>query len=99
MNETLNIDSLDFKSLAILIVCGLLALFGTYKILRQGISLIFWVLLVAVGALGIGYVLSPDLTNHVVAKIKTGEFIDLIPEEQKNILRDHLNQADAEGNK
>ncbi|MFV1977134.1 MAG: hypothetical protein ACC651_15435 [Candidatus Scalindua sp.] len=96
MNETVNIVSLDFKSLAIVIVCGILALFGIYKILRQGISLLFWVLLVVVGALGVGYVLKPDLTSHVVAKIKSGEFIDLIPEEQRNTLRDHLNQADAE---
>ena len=99
MNETLNIMSLDVKSLAILIVCGLLALFGIYKILRQGISLIFWVLLVVVGALGIGYVLSPDLTSHVVAKIKSGEFSSLIPEEQRNTLRNHLNQADTKSNK
>lgn len=95
MNETLNIVSMDFKSLAIITVCGIFALFGIYKLLRQGISLLFWVLLVVVGTLGIGYVLKPDLTNHVVAKIKSGEFVDLIPEEQRNTLRDHLNQADA----
>ncbi len=99
MNETLNIVSLDFKSLAIIIICGILVLFGIYKILRQGISLIFWILLVVVGVLVVGYVLKPDLTSQVVDKIKSGEFIDLIPEEQKNTLRDHLNQADVEGNK
>ncbi|MAE13959.1 hypothetical protein CMO92_05330 [Candidatus Woesearchaeota archaeon] len=91
--------SLDVKSLAILTVCSLLALFGIYKIMRQGISLIFWVLLIVVGAIGIGYVLIPDLTSHVVAKIKSGEFTSLIPEEQKNTLRDHLNQAYTKSNK
>lgn len=59
--------SLDVKSLAILIVCGLLALFGIYKVLRQGIMMIFWVLLIVVGALGIGYVLRPDLTGEIQA--------------------------------
>lgn len=97
MNEPLNIMNLDFKSLAIIIVCGLLALFGAYKILRQGISLLFWVFLVVVGAIGIGYVLSPDMTSQIVTKIKSGEFISLIPEEQKNMLREYLNQADTDG--
>ncbi len=92
MSETPNIMSLDFKSLAILIVCGLLALFGIYKVLRQGILLIFWVLLVVIGALGIGYVLRPDVTSEVITKIKSGEIIDLITEEQKSTLREHLNQ-------
>ncbi|MCP4367667.1 MAG: hypothetical protein GY797_06090 [Deltaproteobacteria bacterium] len=99
MNETLNISSLDAKSLAIIIVCGILALFGIYKILRHGISLLFWVLLVVVGALGMGYVLRPDLTSDVVDKIKSGEFISLIPEEQKHTLLDHLKQASTESNK
>lgn len=93
----LNITNLDFKSLAIIVVCGLLVLFGIYKILRQGITLLFWVLLVAIGALGIGYVLRPDITSQIIAKIKSGEFISLIPEEQKNMLRDYLNQADNDG--
>ncbi len=88
----MNISNLDFKSWAILIVCGLLALFGLYRILRQSISLIFWVFLVVIGALGIGYVLKPDITSEVVSKIKSGEIINLIPEEQKNTLRERLNQ-------
>ncbi len=92
MNEAVNISNLDFKAWAILIVCGLLALFGIYKVLRQGILLIFWVLLVVIGALGIGYVLKPNVTSEVVTKIKSGEIIDLITEEQKSTLREHLNQ-------
>lgn len=92
MSETTNIMSLDFRSLAILIVCGLLALFGIYKVLKQGILLIFWVLLVVIGALGIGYVLKPNITSEVVTKIKSGEIIDLITEEQKSTLLEHLNQ-------
>ncbi len=92
MNETLSISNLDFKSLAILVACGLLALFGLYKILRQSISLIFWVLLVVIGILGIGYVLKPDVTSEVITKIKSGEIINLIPEEQKNTLRERLIQ-------
>ena len=92
MSETSNIMSLDFKSLAILIVCGILALFGIYKVLKQGILLIFWVILVVIGALGIGYVLKPDATSKVVTKIKSGEIIDLIREEQKSTLHEPLNQ-------
>ena len=73
----MDISNLDFKSWAILIVCGLLAPFGLYRILRQSISLIFWVFLVVIGALGIGYVLKPDITSEVVAKIKSGENLPL----------------------
>lgn len=85
MGETSNIMDLDFKSWAIIIPCGLIALFGLYKILRQSISLIFWVALVVIGALGIGYVLKPDVTSQVVTKIKSGDIKNLISEEQKNI--------------
>jgi len=84
MNETLNISNLNFTSWAILIPCGLITLFGLYKILRQSISLIFWVALVVIGALGIGYVLKPDVTSQVVSKIKSGEIKNLVPEDQKN---------------
>ena len=83
MNETLNISNLDFKSWAIIIPCGLITLFGLYKILRQSISLIFWVALVVIGALGLGYVLKPDITSQVVTKIKSGEIKNLVPDEQK----------------
>ncbi len=85
MNETVNISTLDFKAWAILIPCGLITLFGLYKILRQSISLIFWVALVVIGALGIGYVLKPDVTSQVVSKIKSGEIKSMISEEQENI--------------
>lgn len=85
MGETSNIMDLDLKSWAIIIPCGLITLFGLYKILRQSISLIFWVALVVIGALGIGYVLKPDITSQIVSKIKSGEIKNLISEEQKNI--------------
>ena len=81
----MNIADLDFKSWAIIIPCGLIALFGLYKILRQSISLIFWVALVAIGSLGIGYVLKPDITSQVVNKIKSGEIKDMVSEEHKNV--------------
>ena len=84
MNETVNISNLDFKSWAIIIPCGLIALFGIYKILRQSLSLIFWVALVIIGALGVGYVLRPDITSQVVNKIKSGEIKNMVSEEQKN---------------
>ena len=81
----MNILDLDFKSWAIIIPCGLIALFGTYKILRQSISLIFWVALVVVGALGVGYVLKPEVTSQVVSKIKSGDVKNLISDEQESI--------------
>ncbi len=84
MDETINITNLGFKSWAILIPCGLIALFGIYKILRQSISLIFWIALVVIGALGIGYVLKPDATSQVITKIKSGEIKNLISEEKEN---------------
>ena len=84
MNETVNISNLDFKAWAILIPCGLITLFGLYKILRQSISLIFWVALVVIGALGIGYVLKPEVTSQVVSKIKSGEIKSMISEEKEN---------------
>ena len=76
-----NISNLDFRSWAILIPCGLIALFGLYKILRQSISLMFWVALVIIGAFGVGYILKPDLTNQVVDKIKSGEIKNMASEE------------------
>ena len=79
-----NISNLDFKSWAILVPCGLMTLFGLYKILRQSISLIFWVALVVIGALGIGYVLKPDVTRQVVDKITSGEINNLVSEEQES---------------
>lgn len=85
MNETINISNLDFISWAIIVPCGLLALFGIYKILRQSISLIFWIALVVIGALGIGYVLKPDATSQVITKIKSGEIKNLISEEKENV--------------
>lgn len=94
MNEASNIMDLDIKSIAIIVACGLIALFGLYKILRQGILLLFWVSLVVVGILGIGYVLRPDFTSQVVTKIKSGEITSLIPEAQKKTLIEHLNQTD-----
>ncbi|HJO55165.1 MAG TPA: hypothetical protein QF423_00650 [Candidatus Scalindua sp.] len=78
-----NISNLDFKSWAIIVPCGLIALFGFYKILRQSISLIFWAALVIIGSLGVGYVLKPDMTRQVVSKIKSGEIKNLISEEQE----------------
>ncbi len=84
MNETINISNLDFKSWAIIIPCGLIALFGLYKILRQSISLIFWVALVVIGAFGIGYVLKPDITSQVITKIKSGDIKNMISEEQES---------------
>jgi hypothetical protein len=84
MDETINISNLDFKSWAIIIPCGLIALFGMYKILRQSISLIFWVALVVIGTLGVGYVLKPDMTKQVVTKIKSGDIKNLVPAEQEN---------------
>ncbi len=78
-----NISNLDFKSWAIIIPCGLIALFGFYKILRQSISLIFWAALVIIGSLGVGYVLKPDMTRQVVSKIKSGEIKNLISEEHE----------------
>jgi hypothetical protein len=86
MNETVNISNLDLKAWAILISCGLITLFGLYKILRQSISLIFWVALVVIGALGVGYVLKPDMTRQVVTKIKSGEIKNLAPDEQRDTL-------------
>ena len=80
-----NISNLDFKSWAILVPCGLIALFGLYKILRQSISLIFWVALVLIGAFGVGYILRPDITNQVVDKIKSGEIKNMVSEEQKHV--------------
>jgi hypothetical protein len=82
MNETVNISNLDFKSWAIIIPCGLITVFGLYKILRQSISLILWVALVVIGALGMGYVLKPDVTRQVVSKIKSGEIKNMVSEEQ-----------------
>ncbi len=84
MNETVNISNLDFKSWAIIIPCGLIAMFGLYKILRQSISLILWVALVIIGSLGVGYVLKPDITNQIVSKIKSGEINNLASEEKNN---------------
>ncbi len=84
MEETLNIADLDFKSWAIIIPCGLIAIFGIYKILRQSISLIFWIALVVVGALGVGYVLKPDVTRQVVSKIKSGDVKNLISDEHES---------------
>lgn len=81
----MNIADLDFKAWAILIPCGLIALFGTYKILRQSISLIFWIALVVIGALGVGYVLKPEVTSQVVSKIKSGDVKNLISDEQESI--------------
>ena len=81
----MNIADLDFKAWAILIPCGLIALFGTYKILRQSISLIFWIALVVVGALGVGYVLKPEVTSQVVSKIKSGDVKNLISDEHESI--------------
>jgi hypothetical protein len=75
---------LDFKSWAIIIPCGLIALFGAYKILRQSISLIFWIALVVIGALGVGYVLKPDVTSQVVSKIKSGDVKNLISAEHES---------------
>jgi len=83
----LNITDLEFKSWAIIIPCGLIALFGTYKILRQSISLIFWIALVVVGALGVGYVLKPEATSQVVSKIKTGNVQNLTGD-VKNLISD-----------
>ena len=80
----MNILDLDFKSWAIIIPCGLIALFGTYKILRQSISLIFWVALVVVGALGVGYVLKPEVISQVVSKIKSGDVKNLISAEHES---------------
>ena len=80
----MNILDLDFKSWAIIIPCGLIALFGTYKILRQSISLIFWVALVVVCALGVGYVLKPEVTSQVVSKIKSGDVKNLISAEHES---------------
>ncbi len=79
-----NISNLDFKSWAILVPCGLMTLFGLYKILRQSISLMFWVALVIIGSLGVGYILKPDMTRQVVSKIKSGEINNLVSEEQEN---------------
>jgi len=78
-----NISNLDLKSWAIIIPCGLIALFGLYKILRQSISLMFWAALVIIGSLGVGYVLKPDMTRQVVSKIKSGDIKNLISEEQE----------------
>ncbi len=78
-----NISNLDLKSWAIIIPCGLIALFGLYKILRQSISLMFWVALVIIGSLGVGYILKPDMTRQVVSKIKSGDIKNLISEEQE----------------
>ena len=83
MDETINISDLGFKSWAIIIPCGLIALFGIYKILRQSISLMFWVALVIIGSLGVGYVLKPDITRQVVSKIKSGDIKNLISEDQE----------------
>ncbi len=80
----MNIADLDFKSWAIIIPCGLIAIFGVYKILRQSISLIFWIALVVVGALGVGYVLKPDVTSQVVSKIKSGDVKGLISDEHES---------------
>ena len=84
MNDTVNISNLDFKSWAIIIPCGLIAIFGLYKILRQSISLILWVALVIIGSLGIGYVLKPDITSQIVSKIKSGEINNMASEEKNN---------------
>ncbi|MCP4253531.1 MAG: hypothetical protein GY775_08985 [Candidatus Scalindua sp.] len=80
----MNIADLDFKSWAIIIPCGLIAIFGIYKILKQSISLIFWIALVVVGALGVGYVLKPDVTRQVVSKIKSGDVKNLISDEHES---------------
>ncbi len=80
----MNILDLDLKSWAIIIPCGLIALFGLYKILRQSISLIFWAALVIIGAFGIGYVLKPDITSQVISKLKSGELKNMVLEEQES---------------
>ncbi len=85
----MNIADLDFKALAIVIPCGLIALFGVYKILRQSISLIFWIALVVVGVLGVGYVLRPEITGQVVSKIKTGDVKNLAGDVKDLISDEH----------
>ncbi len=85
----MNIADLDFKAWAIVIPCGLIALFGVYKILRQSISLIFWIALVVAGALGVGYILKPEVTNQVVSKIKTGNVKNLTGDVKNMISDEH----------
>ncbi len=85
----MDIADLDFKAWAIVIPCGLIALFGTYKILRQSISLIFWIALVVAGALGVGYILKPEVTNQVVSKIKTGNVKNLTGDVKNMISDEH----------
>ncbi len=80
----MNIAELDLKAWAIVVPCGLIALFGLYKIMRQSISLIFWVVLVIIGSLGVGYVLKPDVTSQVVNKIKTGDISNIVSEEKNS---------------
>ena len=43
----------------------------------------FWVALVIIGSLGVGYILKPDMTRQVVSKIKSGDIKNLISEEQE----------------
>ncbi len=85
----MNIADLDFKAWAIVIPCGLIAMFGVYKILRQSISLIFWIALVVVGVLGVGYVLKPEVTSQVVSKIKTGNVKNLTSDVKSMISDEH----------
>lgn len=74
-----NLNNLDIKTLAIIAVSGIVALFGLYKVLRSSITLVFWIVLVIGGVFGVTYSLRPDFTSNLISEMQSGQLIDKIP--------------------
>lgn len=94
--ENISVVNWDAKTIAIVACSGILVIFGLYKVITQGIKLLFWVCLVILGTFGIGYMLQPDFSSIVVSKFQSGDIKDLIPKEQLRTLCEQLNKIDSE---
>jgi len=91
MEQNLNHMGLDSVSLGIVIVCALVSIFGIFKILKKGFSMVIWITIVIVSIFVIGYKLRPETSGTILAKIQSGEIVDLIPQERIETLCERLN--------
>ncbi|MBF0187500.1 MAG: hypothetical protein HQL50_06205 [Magnetococcales bacterium] len=83
--EALNLDALfanlNINPWVLILVGGMIAFIGVFKILSKGISLMIWVLLVLVGASAFTYglrqenVAVPELTDQMLSAIEPGKNI------------------------
>ncbi|MBF0289422.1 MAG: hypothetical protein HQM14_16540 [SAR324 cluster bacterium] len=81
------LENIDWMASLLVIAGGIIIVFAGLKILKNGISMLFWVLMFLVGAVGIGVGLnqenldSSQIIPYIKDEIQSGSLLENLPKD------------------